>query len=436
MTFSPLPAEDSPALIAGQFDEATGESAPPRDIRDDYKRAYWLVFFGWMPMYVSGAFSGLPTTFLLKDIVHLNAEQMALFSTITNAPSYIKPLYGIFSDAVPLFGTRRRHYLVLGCLITGIIYIAMGFVPKTFGWLLAMNLLVMVFLVLVSTVMGGLMMDVGLRHNATGGMSAQRTGLGKVEALLSGPIGAFMAKQPYPLAIGLTGLCYLLLAPYFWFRLDEKPTASLRADRLVEAKRQLKAVFASKTLWKAAALIVLVAISPGFGTPMLFYQTDTLGFSKDFLGMLGFLGGASGLGGAFLYGRYCRTFTLRQLLTFSIVIHAAATLFYLLYRSPQSAVIITTLEGMTGALAILPLYDLCARATPRGSEALGYSVMMSVWNLTNQLSNLLGSYLYTTFDLTFMQLVYLNAGSTILVLLAVPFLPKAMVDRREGEAEA
>src|SRR5258708_34581555 len=68
---------------------------------------------------------------------------------------------------------------------------------------------------------------------------------------------------------------------------------------------------------------------------------------------------------------------------------------YRYLREPGTAIAITALEGMTGTLAILPVYDLAARGTPRGSEALGYSVMMSVWNLTNSLSDWVGSTLFT-----------------------------------------
>src|SRR5205085_913860 len=90
-------------------------------------------------------------------------------------------------------------------------------------------------------------------------------------------------------------------------------------------------------------------------------------------------------------------------------------------------------DGITGTLAMLPVYDLAARATPRGSEAIGYSVMMSVWNLTNALSDWSGSWLYSRFHLTFKHLVWVNAGTTALVLIAVPLLPAVLLRSRDGE---
>jgi hypothetical protein len=58
--------------------------------------------------------------------------------------------------------------------------------------------------------------------------------------------------------------------------------------------------------------------------------------------------------------------------------------------------------------------------------------MMSCWNITASLSNVVGSWLYTRWALHFFDLVWVNAGTTILVLAAVPFLPRVLMDRKEG----
>jgi predicted MFS family arabinose efflux permease len=76
--------------------------------------------------------------------------------------------------------------------------------------------------------------------------------------------------------------------------------------------------------------------------------------------------------------------------------------------------------------------DLAARGTPRGSEALGYSVMMSVWNLTNSLSDWVGSTLFTKYGFGFTHLIWLNAGTTALVLLVIPFLPRELLNKTDG----
>jgi hypothetical protein len=96
--------------------------------------------------------------------------------------------------------------------------------------------------------------------------------------------------------------------------------------------------------------------------------------------------------------------------------------------------VVEGIVGMTGTVAELALMDLAARATPRGGEALGFALMMSVRNLAVGGSDVMSSSLADRFHLSFSTLVLLNAGTTLLSLLAIPFLPAVLVDRRDGQA--
>ena len=68
---------------------------------------------------------------------------------------------------------------------------------------------------------------------------------------------------------------------------------------------------------------------------------------------------------------------------------------------------------MFGTIAVLPLFDLASRATPKGSESFGFALMMSVRNVTLiAISDVFGSYLYDKMHWPFLHLVWLNAGTT------------------------
>src|SRR5258708_32515760 len=43
----------------------------------------------------------------------LTAGQLATFTWIITIPWFIKPVYGLLSDFVPIFGTRRRSYFLV-----------------------------------------------------------------------------------------------------------------------------------------------------------------------------------------------------------------------------------------------------------------------------------------------------------------------------------
>nr|XP_025676013.1 folate-biopterin transporter 1, chloroplastic isoform X2 [Arachis hypogaea] len=59
----------------------------------------------------------LAVNFFLKDDLHLDPAETAVISGFSALPWLVKPLYGFISDSVPLFGYRRRSYLVLSGLL-------------------------------------------------------------------------------------------------------------------------------------------------------------------------------------------------------------------------------------------------------------------------------------------------------------------------------
>lgn len=394
----------------------------------------FLIALGWLGTNLGLAIGELPLKFLLKDQLHQTAAGVAAFFAIGQFSNYIKPVAGVLTDSIPLFRTRRRWYLLLSLFGTGAGWLILSIVPREYQVMLVTYTVLYITVVFTSTTLGGVMVEAGMRYGAEGRLTAQRIAMFRLGTLAGGPIAGWLATYPFLWAAGAAAALHLALVPLYFVRLPEAPVARVNARVWKDAKANLIRLVQSRVLLAAALMIFLIAASPGFNTPLLFYQTDTLHFDKPFIGRLVLVSSAAGLIAAMFYHAVCRTWNLRALLAGSIVVHALGTLTYLGYHSPTSAIVVTGLSGVSGTLAMLPVYDLAVRGTPRGCEALGYSVMMSVWNLTNALSDWSGSWLFSRFHLTFLHLVWLNAGTTALVLLAVPFLPAALVLRRDGLA--
>lgn len=423
------------------------DSAPPKtdfvlqeavvagDGGAELRRLSLLIALGWLGTNLALCVADLPLKFLLKDELRLTPAAVALFFAIGNFTNYIKPVAGVLTDSVPFFGTRRRHYLLLGIGGGGVLWLLLGSVPHTYAWLLVTYAIFYVLVVVTSTTLGGRMVEVGNDHRAAGRLTAQRIGMFRLAALVGTPLGGLLAQWSVPFfwVTVIAATIHFAIVPAVLRAVREPATARVNRRVWADARAQARLLFGTRATWCAAAMIFLIAASPGFGTPLLYYQTDTLRFSKLFVGNLGLVASFFGLGGAWLYFKFCRTLPLRTLLAGSILIHALGTLLYLAYRSPLSAGVITAAGGITGALAMLPVYDLSARATPRGSEALGYSVMMSVWNLTNALSDTTGSALFDAFRRDFPLLVLVNAGTTALALLALPILPAVLLRSKDGD---
>ncbi len=202
---------------------------------------------------------------------------------------------------------------------------------------------------------------------------------------------------------------------------------------LRQAQAQLSQILRSRTLWLAVGMLFLVYVVPGLNTALTYRQSDELHFSKDLIGRLASLEGAAGIAFALVYALVCTRFSLRALIVFAIVTNAAGTLLYLVY-SAHTAYAIHIVGGAVGVISEVALMDLAVRSTPRGCEALGFALMISVRNFGIAMSDVVGSKLMDQAHFSFNTLVILNAATTAAVLLFVPALPRALVLRKEGEA--
>jgi len=399
-----------------------------------YRNLATIVGFGMFASTFAqvGVLGMYPLKFLLMDQLHEGPFRVSLFMQLAALPWSFKIIAGIVCDGLPVFGSRRRYYLLLSTLLSGLLWLAVALVPPKFAPLVVMVIIMNIALVFVSTVAGGLLVEGGQEFSATGRLSAWRVVAMNV-ANFGIPLGAFIWTGSLTFTAMAAAIPLFLVCGLTFFHYREKRVVHVDPRVWSGIWKQLKVAVRSRALWATAGLLFLVQFAPGFSTPLTFYQKNTLGFSDGAIGVLALVDAFAGIGGAFLYGYFCRRFTLRPLLYGSILFTGLISLLYLGYNDFNSALLIEALYCLAFALVQMPLYDLAARATPKGSEALGYSIIISVWNWGLLFSDLIGSALYEKWHLGFKQLVWLNAATTLIVLVAVPFLPKLLVDRREEE---
>lgn len=378
----------------------------------------------------------LPLRYLLKDVLLVDRTAMASWFALAILPWSFKPLAALLVDGMPIRGFRHRYYLLLGGLLGGCLWLAMALVPRDYQILLITGFALNIMMVFTSTVIGGLLVEGGQAYGATGRLSSIRMIVANVIFLFVGPLGGYLASKWFGWTAIIGSLLFFSIIPVTLLILREKPVAKKKVGEnpMSGVVNQTKVVLRSRNIWIGGGLLFLVHLAPGFGTPLFYHKSEVLKFSEQFIGNLTVIGGVMGLVGALLYPLLCRKFHLRALLYLSITSTVVSALFYLGYVGWKSAIVIEAFGLLGYTLAQLPLFDLAARATPKGSEALGYALILALGNLSSSLSDVIGSYLFDNFGLTFRNLVWLNAGTTALILVAVPFLPAYLVDKKEGES--
>ncbi len=380
--------------------------------------------------------ANLALRFLLKDHLHLTATQLAGFFFITKLAWYCKPLAGLLADNVPLFGTRRKGYLVLFSSVAGGLWCALTFAHGTYGSMLWLVLAINFALMIVHTTLGGMLVEAGQALGATGRISAVRSGTENLGMLLSGLVGGWIAVQLLHYGFLINATLMILLAVLFVRTIRENTSvvpAAAAPAKSAWTWGHFQELFRYRTLWAAAGFWVLIKFSPGFGTPLFYFQNETLKLSPQQIGYLGFVAAGSGLLGSVFYMKICRRVALVRLLWLGVGLHAASSLAYFAYRSMGSALAIEALYGLCNALAFMPIFDLLARATPRKFAALGYALIFSFGSLSVSGSDVLGSWIYQQTGQSFGTMILLNSSTSALVLLAIPFLPRVLVGSRDGE---
>jgi hypothetical protein len=404
-------------------------SAPPRPAttRGLVTVVAWgvvVTYLGWPQL-----LARLPLGLALKNDLHLPPQDLAAFWAVATIPWYAKPLIGLVVDARPLAGTRRRGYLLVASVAAVAAWAAFAFVPRAYGHLLFVALAANAALAVVSTNVSGLLVEVGQREGATGRLSALRQGLVGAINLVVGPLGGWLAGRAFGWTVGVGVLVVGSFVPVV-AALAREPTP--RAGPRGAVRRHLVSTLRSRPTLAAAALVFLVYVSPGLQTPLLYYQQDVLRFDPLFMGVLQTWAGAGVILGAVAYGVACRYLPLGVSLGAGIVLSAASTLTYLAYDSREAAIAIHFTSAVMGTFAAMPLYDLAARAAPEGSETFGYTFVLGAQTLaTYAVSDVVGSYLYGRIHLPFKQLVWVDALSTLAVLLFLPAVPRSLRARRE-----
>lgn len=365
-----------------------------------------------------------PISYLLKDFLELSATESAVFVSFMTAPFIIKPLFGALSDAFPINLFRRRPYLLASSALTTLGWLLLAYTRDyTYGWALFLLTGVNVGLSFSDVLCDGVMVERGKKENATGKYQAAQIGTLYITLLATGVGGGWLAENLSYQGIFLLTAFFPLLIFAASLILPDEPVPAKEPTARIAAQR-IGTLLQSASFWAIVFLIILFNFSPFKGTSWFYYQTDSLGFSKLFIGTLTSIGGVAGVLGASVFWKFYnqeKIFLGRSILLntetlvrISVILGVPTSLLFLLYRGTVSAALITALSGAIGVILRLSLMDLAAKACPKHGEATAFALFMSAFNLSAWASNLTGAQLFE-YGLDAGHSAYLSMSGLILL---------------------
>jgi MFS family permease len=372
-----------------------------------------------------------PLIIVLKER-GLSAAQVAQFFAITTIPWLVKPLYGLVSDFVPIFGRRRKSYLLITCALAS----AAGFtlataVEHTYWALATLFTLMALGLAFNDVLTDALMVENGRPLGLTGAFQSVQWASITVATIVVGVAGGNFAAQRNLHATFALAACFPLVSLGMVLAFVHEPSSRADGEAFRRTWQAIRGALTHRDMWLVASFIFFWTFSPSFGPALLYYQTDVLKFSQQFIGNLLAVQAVSGVVGAFIYAPLSRRAPLRTIIVVAIGVAVVGTLAYLGYRGPVSAVLIEALFGAVAMITQLAFLDLAAKACPRRVEGTFFALLMSVYNGGTQGSQVAGGYLYDWLGYT--PLVLIAAAMTALAWVLVPFVH---IDRIEARARA
>jgi MFS family permease len=374
----------------------------------------------------TGGLIAQPLNYFLKQAYGWTPVQVTAWLTVLNLPWIIKPVYGIVSDFVPLFGYRRKAYLVLANAVAGAAYFSVTQVAQP-GALLLLLLVTAYAMAISSTLCGAVLVENGQRLNRSDAFVNQQWLWFNVAAVMSAFLGGELVARLPPDGALHAAAAIIAFAPFAaifgaLFLIDETPSR-LDFAELRKTFRGLLATFTHRELWLIGLFLFLYYLNPGFGLPLYYYMTDTLKFSQAYIGILGAINSIGWIVGALLYRKFLDGMTSRRLLNFSILIGTVTTAAFLLLSNEVSAAIINFFSGMAGMVAFVATLTLAADFCPKRAEGFAFAALMSLLNLASAVSNNIGSFLYEhAFHNRLAPLIIVSAASTAVIFLFVPLL--------------
>jgi MFS family permease len=384
----------------------------------------------------TGGLIAQPLNYYLKQTFGWTPVQVSAYLTILNLPWIIKPVYGIVSDFLPLFGYRRKAYLVLANAAAAV---AFGWVTQITqpSQLIFVLLLTAYAMAISSTLCGAILVENGQRLGASDTFVNQQLLWFNIAALVSGFISGQLVERLSPAAALHAAAAIIAVAPLAvvfagWFLISE-PRSRIDLPEMKKTFASLLAAFTLRELWFIGTFLFLYYLSPGLGTPLYYHMTDDLKFSQEYIGILGSINSAGWIAGALLYRRFLKGTTARTLLNLSILFGTLSTAAFLLLWDEPTAAVINFFSGLAGMIAFVATLTLAADYCPPRAEGFAFAALMSITNFSAALSDNIGSFLYEhLFKRHLDPLILVSAAFTALAFAFVPML--RLQGKRAGEA--
>uniref|UniRef100_M4CN45 Major facilitator superfamily (MFS) profile domain-containing protein n=2 Tax=Brassica campestris TaxID=3711 RepID=M4CN45_BRACM len=412
----------------------------------------------------------LAVSFYLKDDLHLDPAETAVITGLSSLPWLVKPLYGFISDSVPLFGYRRRSYLVLSGLLGAFSWSLMaGFVDSKYS-AASCILLGSLSVAFSDVVVDSMVVERarGESQSVSGSLQSLCWGSSAFGGIVSSYFsGSLVESYGVRFVFGVTALLPLITSAVAVLVNEQRVVRPMPGSGQKENITLVNPGFLQTSkqnmiqLWSAikqpnvflpTLFIFLWQATPHSDSAMFYFTTNKLGFTPEFLGRVKLVTSIASLLGVGLYNGFLKTVPLRKIFLVTTVFGTGLGMTQVLlvtgfnrqlgisdeWFAIGDSLILTVLAQAS----FMPVLVLAARLCPEGMEATLFATLMSISNGGSVLGGLMGAGLTQVFGITrdsfdnLSTLIILCNLSSLLPLPLLGLLPKDSPDNVANKEDA
>lgn len=318
------------------------------------------------------------------------------FIAWASLPWALKVLFGVLGDTLPLWGSRRRSYLLLSVGFCAAGMLGLYLLPTRSAFCLAFLFgftAVTMAIAIADVTTDALMVEVGQPLGFTGQLQSIQWTSMFIASSAAGYLGGWLSVDGRQrLAFLCCALCAAAtLIVVVLVRIPESPPP---AQSFAPTMRLFFTECRSPSMLGMAGFLMLWNINPFSQSLLYLHMTQGMGIGEVLYGKTVFYMGITSALASASYGFYCHRLTPRGLYHASILLGIFSTLVYLLMRGERTAIGLTFLVGFTYQTASMMQLDLAARASPVAIAGTAFAGLMTLCNLSAVASTYLGGLLY------------------------------------------
>ncbi|WP_448571097.1 folate/biopterin family MFS transporter [Trichothermofontia sp.] len=395
----------------------------------------------------------LAVSFFLKDDLGLGPAQVSALMGVAALPWMVKPLLGFVSDGLPLFGYRRRSYLLLSGLLGALSWLALATVVHTVGMTMLAIMLGSLSVAISDVIADSLVVERARRETQAqvGSLQSLCWGTTALGGLTTAYLSGFLlARLDSQAVFCITATFPLLVALIVGFIQESRTHEGASLTQIRQQMQQLRQALSKPAIWLPTAFLFIWQATPTADAAFFFFSTNDLGFEPEFLGRVRLVTSIAALIGVWIFHRFLKTVPFRTIFGWSTVLSAVLGMSMLIlvthtnrafgiddrWFSLGDSLVLTVM----GQIAYMPVLVLAARLCPPGIEATLFALLMSVTNLAALLAYETGALLMQGLGITehnferLWLLVVIANLSTLLPLCFLHWLPEATTQVQDVEA--